>query len=105
MLTTIIASIACTSGGYLFGAIWAAAPLQRRLRSLHSDLADAAEALSCRDQALAAHMAYVGDQRRMLITKSQIIDDLEAEVDRLGDLRDKWVPVRNDRGHFLKKVG
>lgn len=104
MITTlIIASLSC-SGGYLFGAVWAATPLQRRLRSKCADLADAAEALKCRDIAIAAHMAHIGDQRRMLITKDQIIDDLEAQADRLGELADKWVPVRDKRGHFIKKV-
>lgn len=103
MLTTYIIAALCTSGGYLFGAVWASAPLQRRLRSLASDLADTAEALKCRDEALAAHMFHIGDQRRMLITKDQIIDDLESQADRLGDLADKWVPVRDKRGHFVKK--
>ncbi len=92
------------SGGYLWCAIIAVAPLNMRLRSKCSDLQDAADSIASRDAAIAAHMAHIGDQRRMLLTKEQIIDDLEAQADRLGELADKWVPRRGERGLFVKKV-
>jgi hypothetical protein len=92
------------SGGYLWCAVFAVGPLNMRLRSKCSDLQDAVDSIASRDAAIAAHMAHIGDQRRMILTKEQIIDDLEAQADRLGDLVDKWVPARKRDGRFVKKV-
>lgn len=90
MLTTILTVSLSFSAGYVFCAVWAVMPLNMRFRSKCSDLRDACDAL-------AAHMAHIGNQRQQILIKDALIADLKAKAD-------KWVPSRDKRGLFVKKA-
>lgn len=88
------------SGGACVGYVlngFLTGDLKARIGSLKDDLNAAHDAIG-------TFRMEIADADESIDEKNELIRTLDAEAEKYADIILKWVPARDARGHFVKKV-
>jgi hypothetical protein len=101
MLATIIAYTAVASlsasVGYVFCTFTLVVDRNNLIGSLRHDLL-------CQSEVISSYKTELEDANDSISEKNELIRTLDAEAESYVETIIKWVPSRDARGHFVKKV-